>query len=140
MSQQPYTDDDLKAEAARQHYVLTSQLNGRQVLSRMLDAPVSSTCSADGTDDGLTWDEALNCDQLGDPEQAITDLIRRAADVSDWAVRLGADGLEPEDHTLTVDGDDTPLVRLHLAFHPDLPDSARRAFSMRLARVMADAL
>ncbi|MEV5082887.1 hypothetical protein AB0K74_30065 [Streptomyces sp. NPDC056159] len=73
-------------------------------------------------------------------QRKIHALINGAADVSKWAVDLGADGLEPEDHTLTVDGDDTPLVRLHCAFSPDIDDRARIAFMTRLASVMANAL
>ncbi|MER6235919.1 hypothetical protein ABT185_07565 [Streptomyces clavifer] len=139
MPDQPYTPADLAAEAARQHAELAKNTDGRQVLVRMLDATVASTLIEDG-DTGLTWDEALNCPQFEEPQQAIHDLIVGAADVSAWAVQLGADGLEPEDHTLTVDGDGRPLVRLHCAFHPDLGDISRVAFMNGLAQVLADGM
>jgi hypothetical protein len=139
MPDQPYTPADLTAEAARQHAELAKNTDSRQVLGRMLDATVASTLVQDG-DTGLTWDEALNCPQFKEPQQAIHDLIMGAADVSAWAVQLGADSLQPEDHTLTVNGDGQPLVRLHVAFSPNLPDGARQAFMLALGQTLAEGL
>ncbi|MEU2402779.1 hypothetical protein ABZ609_00335 [Streptomyces rubiginosohelvolus] len=136
MTEQPYTSDDLTAEAARQHHALTQNPN---VLGQMLDATIPSTIVEDG-DTGLTWDEALNCGEFDKPARAIADLIRGAADVSAWAVQLGADGLQPEDHTLTVGGDGRPLVRLHCAFAPEVDDAARAAFMNGLGQLVAEGL
>lgn len=133
MTEQPYTPADLTAEAARQHHALTQNPN---VLGQMLDATIPSTIVEDG-DTGLTWDEALNCGQFDEPARAITDLIRGAADVSAWAVQLGADRLQPEDHTLSVDGDGRPLVRLHCAFAPEVDNAARVAFMSLVGRFVA---
>ncbi|NUQ97875.1 MAG: hypothetical protein HOY79_15410 [Streptomyces sp.] len=47
--------------------------------------------------------------------------------MSDWAINLGADGLEPEDHSITVNGDDRPIARIHFAFEPGMPDEMRTA-------------
>ncbi|MFD9763218.1 hypothetical protein ACFWXI_06695 [[Kitasatospora] papulosa] len=139
MTDQPYTADDLRTEATRQHRARTEQSPTRTVLEQMLDAIVPSTVVQDG-DTGLTWDEALDCDEFEEPVEAVVDLIHGAADLSAWAVQLGADGLQPEDHTLSVDADGRTLVRLHCAFHPDLDDDARASFVAGLARVLADGL
>ncbi|MFB6955514.1 hypothetical protein ACFCYB_00400 [Streptomyces sp. NPDC056309] len=138
----PYTDDDLRAEAAAQYATLAEDPEFMCVGEQMDDDIVAST---DGQDGGKTWSELLPFEADGGEayntaQRKIHGLINGAADVSEWAVNLGADGLEPEDHTLTVDGDDKPLVRLHCAFSPGLDDQARIAFMSRLARVMANAL
>jgi hypothetical protein len=127
----PYTDDDLRAEAARQHAALTKDPDFMGVGERMEDAPV------DHTDDGetsLTWAELLvpqgagvNYEAFGEAQRQIHDLIDRAADVSEWAVHLGADGLEPLGEQLTAHTQHGPWFRLHFAVRPDMPDDMRRA-------------
>lgn len=148
MPDRPYTDADLRTEAARQHRLLigrfTASLDPGAVLGRMLDAPVQSTAT---DNDALTWDEALNCDQLDEPTRPITALIEGAADTSEWAVHLGADGLEPDGHTFQLgaqgpgeDDPDEPFVRLHFAFNPTAPPADRDRFVMRLTRLVAENL
>lgn len=141
MGTRPYTDEDLRAEAARQHYLLTAHLDTRRVLARMLDGKVKSTCSLD-PEDGLTWDEALNCEDLDEPKRDVTELIRKAADVSEWAVDMGADGLEPTPHTITIDSSTLQgeFVRLHFAFHPDAPADARARFVAALRQGIEGAM
>ncbi|MGW3192175.1 hypothetical protein ACWDBT_30530 [Streptomyces ardesiacus] len=124
MTDRPYTDDDLRAEAARQHASLTAQTDSREVLSRMLDARVQSTATDDG-DDGLTWDEALNCGEFDEPANAVTGLIRGAVDVSEWAVKLGADNLQPStEHEITLNAG-RPIARIHFAFEPGMAAEMR---------------
>jgi hypothetical protein len=53
-------------------------------------------------------------------------------------VNLGADDLEPSSNVLGVEAGETPLVRIHFAFHTDMPEDARRQFVMRLGAAMAD--
>ncbi|MDV5145895.1 hypothetical protein R1T08_17185 [Streptomyces sp. SBC-4] len=126
MTNRPYTDEDLRAEAARQHATLTEDPDYVGVGEQMLDARVASTCS-DDEEDGITWDEALNCGEFDEPQRAIHSLIASAADVSEWAVELGTDGLVPYDGQLTLDGDDKPFARIHFAFAPDMPKEMRLA-------------
>ncbi|MGW3428927.1 hypothetical protein ACWDHW_13365 [Streptomyces melanosporofaciens] len=138
----PYTEDDLRAEAAAQHAVLTEDPDFMGVGEQMDDDIVESTESTDG---GRTWSQLLpfetdEGEAYNTAQRKIHDLIRSAADVSEWAVNLGADGLEPSPNTLTLDGDDTPLVRLHLAFHPDMDEDARAGFTTALGRAVADAI
>lgn len=137
-----YTEADLRTEAVRQHANLTEDPDFVGVGERMDQEAVASTQEAD---EPLTWAELLECDgdltpAYEDAQKKVHDLISGAADVSAWAVDLGADGLQPEDHTLTVDGDGEPLVRLHCAFAPALDDRARIQFMTGLAKAMANAL
>ncbi|WP_112469438.1 hypothetical protein [Streptomyces triticisoli] len=142
MTTTPYTDEDLRVEAACQHATLTEDPDFMGVGEQMDDDIVASTENEDG---GKTWSELLPFETdsgkaYNAVQRKIHALINGAADLSKWAVDLGADGLEPENHTLTVDGDGKPLVRLHCAFSPDLDDRARIAFMSGLARVMSNGL
>ncbi|MFI0268607.1 hypothetical protein [Streptomyces luteogriseus] len=144
MSDRPYTDDDLRAEAARQHAALTEDPDFMGVGEQMEDAPV------DHTDDGetsLTWGELLvpqgagaSYEAFDEARRKIHALINGAADVSQWAVNLGADGLEPTEHVVQLGVDpgdgDRPRVRMHFAFHPDMPDADRDYFVMGLSKVV----
>lgn len=123
MPERPYTDDDLRAVAASLHV--------RAVCDA--DIPLRSAVEHKWGDqlDGEAFDEA--CEQ-------VVQTLERAADLSAWAVNLGADGLEPAVQTLTVDGDGKPLVRVHLAFAPHLDVQARNAFVTGLAHRISDGL
>lgn len=105
MTDRPYTDEDLRAEAARQHLVLTEDPDFMGVGEAMEDRYVESTF-VDGDEDepdgetGSTWGELLpyNHDDgnaYNAAQRAIHDLINGAADVSEWAIQLGAAGLTP---------------------------------------------
>ncbi|MER6515215.1 hypothetical protein ABT158_51110, partial [Nonomuraea sp. NPDC001636] len=131
MTERPYTDEDLRAEAARQHATLTEDPDFVGVGERMEDAWVGSVeTEEDGS--GRTWAELLadDGDWDGPYEEAqgkIHDLINGAANVSEWAVNLGADGLAPYDGQLTLDGANKPFARIHFAFAPDTPEAMRLA-------------
>ncbi|WP_109000817.1 hypothetical protein [Streptomyces rishiriensis] len=139
----PYTDDDLRTEAARQLSAHRGRQHPNATFAAMLDAHIDSTRAEEG-DGGLTWDEALECRDLDAPATAIHALIEGAADVSEWAVNLGADGLEPDGHTFQLGaqgtGDDDPempFVRMHFAFHPDATADERDRFVMQLTKIIA---
>jgi hypothetical protein len=83
------------------------------------------------------WDDLGDADFCA-AQDAIDDLIADAADTSEWAIKLGAAGLEPEAHTLSLDGGGRPLVRIHCAFHPDMDKSIRVGFMTDLAKLIAD--
>ena len=145
MSDRPYTDDDLRAEAARQHATLTEDPDFMGVGEMMEDSVVEST--DDGTSARKTWHELLvpptpndEYEAYGAAQRKIHDLINGAADVSEWAVNLGADGLEPTEHVVQLGEDpgdgDRPRVRMHFAFHPDMPDADRDHFVMALSKVV----
>ncbi|GGV69005.1 hypothetical protein GCM10010294_25330 [Streptomyces griseoloalbus] len=123
MSDRPYTDDDIRAEAARLLAIASANADDaiRPAVQRKWG----------GKADSEAIDEA--CDQ-------IVTLLDGAADVSEWAVSLGADGLEPDGHTLQLGVDpgdgDRPRIRLHFAFHPDMADADRDHFVMALSKVV----
>jgi hypothetical protein len=141
MAERPYTDDDLRAEAARQHAGLTEDPDFMGVGEAMEDSEVESLAprhepqDIDGQPndaDGVTWNQLLpfEADEgaaYRTAQHAIYDLINGAADVSEWAVNLGADDLEPLPEQLTAHTQDGPWFRLHFAVRPDMPDDMRRA-------------
>lgn len=130
MTEQPYTNDDLRAEAARQHYSLTDDADYGCVGESMADEGIGDTSEIWG---------ALPHPDYEAAQSAIHDLIIHAADISEWAVDLGADHLEPAHHSITFgDSDEKPFVRLHIAYGPDVPQSARDGFALELARVVRD--
>lgn len=138
----PYTDADLRIEAAKQHATLTDDPDFMGVGEQMEYSTVETT--KDG-ETSLTWAQLLvpeggTYEAYGAAQRKVHDLVRKAADLSDWAVNLGADELEPSPHVLNLDGDDKPIVRLHMAFHPDMDERARIRFGMGLAQAMANAL
>lgn len=129
MTDLPYTDADLYAEAARQHKELTEdpdfmgvgeQMEGERIPSTVTDPDAAATTR----EGGRTWD-MLAADDFDAANNRIADLIGGAADVSKWAVQLGADGLQPDDHELTWKAGDQPIVRVHFAFHEGLSPEAR---------------
>ena len=137
MTDRPYTDADLRAEAARQLRRQALAVRPDTVLRHMLDASVEST-RCDG--DALTWDEALECRDLNGVAQQVAGLIDGAADVSEWAINLGADGLTPStEHAITINGDHRPLARVHFAFSPDVPEEVRTALVEDFGRALHDA-
>lgn len=115
----PYTDADLRAEAARQlknagedpdFGGIGEQMEGHKIPSR----------------DDLQWDQ-LGEDDFDTAKRDIDDLLGKAADVSEWAINLGADGLEADEHQLGFSVGERPIVRIHFAFAPELSDEAREA-------------
>lgn len=133
MTERPYTNDDLRAEAARQiKYALDN-----------VDTDGLLEASAYRLSDGTAW-EALDEHEWRTALDEVDSLVEGAADVSEWAVSLGADGLEPDAHTFQLgaqnpgdDDPDEPFVRLHFAFNPAATGEDRDRFVMRLAKVIA---
>ena len=130
MTERPYTDDDLRTEAARQHATLTEDPDFMGIGEQMEYSIVAST--EDG-DTGLTWRELLvpegggSYEAYSEVQRAIDGLLGKAADVSEWAVNLGADGLQPSDeHVITI-GAGRPIARIHFAFEPGMPEEMRTA-------------
>lgn len=125
----PYTDDDLRAEAARQHASLTEDPEFMCVGERMEDQEVTPGGN-------VTWGDFCETTYAA-AQRRIADLISHAADVSAWAVKLGADGLEPDEHQIGFNAGDKPIVRIHFAFAPDLSDEAREGLVVGLGEAAA---
>jgi hypothetical protein len=123
VTDRPYTDDDLRAEAARQHKTATEDPDFMGIGEQMDDEPWTNLGDHD-------FDTA---------QRAVDDLLGDAADVSRWAIDLGADGLQPSDeHVITLkrEVDDKATVRVHFAFEPDMPEGVRADW----ARYVRDAV
>lgn len=145
MPDRPYTDADLRTEAARQHAYLTEDPDYTSVGEGMQDSLVES--ADDGTRSRQTWYELLVPPTPNDQYEAyetaqrkVHDLIRSAAEISEWAVSLGADELEPHTGQVTVNGDNRPIVRVHFAFAPDMPTEARADFITGIGDAINDLL
>lgn len=114
----PYTRDDLIAEAARQHKTLTEGPDFMGIGEAMDSAPIPSRPADD-------WDDLPEND-FAAAHSAIDDLINRAANTSEWAIALGADGLEPHPGFLDLGhSGQPPQVRIHFAFSADMAEDAR---------------
>jgi len=133
----PYTRDDLIAEAARQHKNLTEDPDFVGIGEQMEDATVASH------PESLTWLEALGDEgdwtpQMETAQRAIDGLLNGAADTSMWAIALGADGLEPDtDRAVTIKAGERPIARILIAFEPDMPEEQRDDLITGLAAAMA---
>ncbi|MFJ8144656.1 hypothetical protein ACIQ6R_06225 [Streptomyces sp. NPDC096048] len=146
MTDRPYTDDDLRTEAARQHASLTADPDYVGVGEQMEDRHIQSTVIDEDPDfapEGATWAGALDpegdgTDVYAEAQRKIHTLINGAANVSEWAVNLGADGLEPSPDVINLDGANGPFVRIHFAFDPAMPVRDRQRFGLALAQAIAD--
>ncbi|MEU5426909.1 hypothetical protein AB0H73_15075 [Streptomyces olivoreticuli] len=137
MTSHPYTAEDLRTEAANQHAELVKDPDFMGVGESMGLDIVASTES----DGGRTWSELLpEHGEYDVAQRKIHDLVNGAADISRWAVDLGADGLVPEAAVVTYSPKGKPVIRLHLAFHPATTLAHRAVFVAQLTQVMALAL
>ncbi|MFD6415970.1 hypothetical protein [Streptomyces sp. NPDC060194] len=143
MPDRPYTDDDLIAEAARQHAGLTEDPDFMGVGERMQNSEIESLLppeEADGAE-GPHWDDLLDEDEFDEAQRKIHDLVLDAADTSLWAVQLGADGLEPdEEYALTVNLGEKAGARILFAFDPDMPEDMRTALVQGIGETVQAAL
>ncbi|MDX2710079.1 hypothetical protein PV350_45955 [Streptomyces sp. PA03-6a] len=146
MTDRPYTDDDLRQEAARQLAIAGEDPDFMGIGERMSGRPIPSTVvdlepeTGEPLEMSRAWSQ-LSTEDFTAAQHAIDDLIAGAADVSEWAVNLGADGLQPYDGSLTLSADtDKPIVRVHVAFDSDMPDEMRVAFLEGLGQQIASFL
>lgn len=131
MTDRPYTAADLRTEAARQLAAAVEDTDFAGIGEQMTDSEIESQlppAEADGAE-GLCWGD-LDRAQFEAAQKQIDDLITDAADLSDWAVDLGADGLQPSEQRLDI-GD--ARVRVHFAFAPDMNEDDRRDVVAMLA-------
>jgi hypothetical protein len=135
MGDRPYTDEDLRAEAARQHATLIEDPDYMGVGEQMDDETVPSLA-----EHGSTWGDLLSDNDAlyDDAQRAIHDLINGAADTSRWAVDLGADGLQPHARVIDIGWNDGPLqARIHIAFPDDAGPREREQFITDIADTIA---
>ncbi|MET9729640.1 hypothetical protein ABZZ79_02935 [Streptomyces sp. NPDC006458] len=126
MTDHPYSDDDLRAAAAK-----------------YTGEGWDSLAIRDDMDENEPWN-SLDADQRKTAWRKIVDLATKAPDLSHWAVALGADGLQPDGHTIHLGIDpgngDQPRVRLHFAFAPNTSDADRDHFVLTLSKRILNSL
>ena len=88
MSNLPYTDDDLRTEAARQYAEILRAPDLLEVGGEMYGQPIPSTAGGDL----VRWRE-LGSEDWRDARNEVRELLTSVADVSRWAVDLGANHL-----------------------------------------------
>lgn len=135
MNKRIYTDNDLRAEAARQHAELTQDPDFMGIGEQMEGKIIPSTFPGESaTRETLaaskSWNQ-LDEDEYDHARKEIHDLITGAADLSRWAVDMGADGLEPDQHVIITEAG---KIRIYFALAPDLPDEPRAAFLSSIAK------
>jgi hypothetical protein len=137
----PYTDDDLRTEAARQLAALAQDHDFMGIGEQMLGTEIPSKlppAEADGAE-GMHWDD-LPDDDFDAAQHSIDDLLTKAADLSEWAIGLGADELEPGGYVLKIGSAARQIARVHFAFDPGLPEPVRASLVEGLAQTIADSL
>lgn len=87
----PYTDDDLRREAARQYAEVLRSPDLLEVGDEMQPRPIASTAGTN-PEKATRWIE-LSGDDFHDARNEVQELLDDAADVSRWAVDLGANCL-----------------------------------------------
>lgn len=117
MTENPYTEEDLRTEAARQHYALAEDVE----LARVQEMMEGHEVTPDG---GVNWDD-FSYETHDRAAGEIHSLIVGAADVSEWAVSLGADKLEPSDSHVTLKVAEGVAARVHFAFGAGVDDEAQ---------------
>ena len=87
MTPRPYTNADLRAEAASCLHALSIRPTPGDIHRSLPGTYIDSHRTNDG---GATWDDLLDPAGMGAAVAEIHALIEGAADVSEWAVNLGA--------------------------------------------------
>ncbi|WP_063764823.1 hypothetical protein [Streptomyces aureus] len=139
MTDRLYTDEDLRDEAARQHAMSTDDPDFMGIGERMDRAFIDSTVTDREVVNGTTWG-MLTPHDFNAAQRGINRLLTSAADVSAWAVNLGADGLEPStEDDITLTAGEKPIARIHFAFDPEMPEDARAHLVEGVADAINDA-
>jgi hypothetical protein len=132
MTEQPYTDDDLRAEAARQHALSLEDPDFMGIGERMDCTPIPSRVvdlepeTGEPLEMSRAWSH-LPREDFDAAQRNIDNLLTSAADVSDWAVNLGADGLAPHAETIDIPTEGGEIgVRILFAFHPQITPALRK--------------
>ena len=121
MTARPYTDADLRTEAAKQHHDASCDHDYVGIGERM-----------NGTQ---PWD-SLGEDDFNAAQDAIDDLLTNAADTSEWAIALGAAGLKPtKTHGWRTVGSGWD-VAIQIATSPQLTDDARDELAEEITKAV----
>ncbi|MGW4825036.1 hypothetical protein ACWEP4_40540 [Streptomyces sp. NPDC004227] len=118
MTDLPYTDDDLRTEAAtqlraaRDPETFEVTIEGHKIPSR----------------GDFQWDQ-LNDDDFHDADREISELLEGAVDVARWSVDLGANGLHCTSELAWGRGGDAWDLAIQIAHRPGLSKELREAIT-----------
>jgi hypothetical protein len=129
MTDSPYTDDDLRAEAASQLRAAVDPENfevtieGHKIPSR----------------GDFQWDQ-LDDDDFHDASREISEHVEYAVDVARWSVDLGACGLGYTSELAWGRGGDAWDLAIQIAHRPGLKDDLRGAITNAIRNAVSEAL
>jgi hypothetical protein len=117
-----YTDDDLRAEAARQYAEVLRAPDRLEVGDEMAGQPVPSRSG------GVRWGE-LSGDDFHDAGNEVHELLDSAVDMSAWSVNLGARYLKTTTELAWGRGGDAWDLAVQIAHRPGLSTELRDALT-----------
>lgn len=126
----PYTDEDLRAEAALCQSALSVSPTVGDILRWLPGAYVTGR-------GGDTWGDTLDNTGLAEAARKIHALIEQTGNAvgvlaaARWLIDLGADGLEADEHRIDIGIPGDYDARVLFAFNPRL-DDAQRAEVVRI--------
>lgn len=118
----PYTDDDLRREAARQYAEVLSAPDRLEVGDEMQGQPVPSRSGS------VRWGE-LSDDDFHDAGNEVHELLDSAVDMSAWSVNLGARYLKTTTELAWGRGGDAWDLAVQVAHRPGLSTELRDALT-----------
>ncbi|MFJ4785074.1 hypothetical protein [Streptomyces sp. NPDC088794] len=118
----PYTDDDLRTEAARQYAEVLRAPDRLEVGDEMRDQPVPSQNGS------VRWGQ-LSCDDFHDARNEVHELLDSAVDMSAWSVNLGARHLKTTTELAWGRGGDAWDLAVQIAHRPGLSTELRDALT-----------
>jgi len=125
MTGRPYTDDDLRAEAARQIKHTLDNLDTDGLLE----------ASTYELGDGQRW-EQLDERDWREALREVDELLDSAADVSRWAIDLGAGGLTPRATHGWLSTTGSWEVAVQIATSDELTESARNELIAEIRKAL----
>lgn len=130
MTHLPYTNGDLRAEAARQYAEILRDPDRLEVQDEMQGTPIPSRAS-----DGILWQQA-GVDDFHDAVNQVHELLKDAPDLSRWAVDLGANGLKTTSELTWGRHDNAWDLAIQIAHRPGLKDDLREAITAAVREVV----
>lgn len=139
MTDQPYTDADLRTEGAICLAALSTSPTVADILRWLPGAYIESRRNADRS--GPTWEDVVDSEGLAGIARQVHGLIDSVPDLSRWSVDLGASGLSETTSLAWGHGDNWDLAvqiahrpGLDAGLHNELVDAARTAIQSVLDR------
>jgi hypothetical protein len=144
VTNQPYTDDDLRREAARQYAEALHNPGLIDVQDGMQGTPIPSTVvdlepeTGEPLEMSRAWHQ-LSGDGFHDARNEVHELLESAVDLSRWAVDLGACGLRKTTELAWGHGNAWDLA-VQIAHRPGVAPELHEAIVSAVQTAVTDAL